>query len=245
MDRKYDLPEKIKNEIAEYAEKYGVTKVILFGSRARGTNRERSDIDIAVSGGDFIEFSYAMDEEVRTLLMFDVVNLDTCRSEELLSEIKRDGVVIYEKADTGLAAASMASMQIKKCTEQDIPELAAMNKQLIEDEKSDNPMSITELENRMRGFLSGEYEAYFFLNENNIAGYALVKNNCTPPYLRQFFICRKFRRMHLGSEAFKLLLEAVGTDIVDIEVLPWNEVGIKFWEKLGFKEISRYMRYSK
>ena len=97
MDRKYDLPENIKNEIAEYAEKCGVNKVILFGSRARGTNRERSDIDIAVSGGDFIEFSYAMDEEVRTLLMFDVVNLNSCRSAGLMSEIERDGITIYEK----------------------------------------------------------------------------------------------------------------------------------------------------
>ena len=135
-------------------------------------------------------------------------------------------------------------MQIIKCTEQDIPKLAEMNKQLIEDEKSTNPMNVTELENRMREFLSGEYEAYFFLNENDIAGYALVKTNCSPLYLRQFFIERKFRRMHLGSEAFRLLLEYLDTDSMDIEVLPWNEEGMKFWEKLGFKEISRYMRYS-
>lgn len=97
MEIRYDLPESIKNEIIEYAEKYDVTKVILFGSRARGTNRERSDIDIAVSGGDFNEFCYAMDEEVRTLLMFDVVNLNSCRSAELMSEIEKDGIVIYEK----------------------------------------------------------------------------------------------------------------------------------------------------
>ena len=97
MEIRYDLPENIKNEIIEYAEKYDVTKVILFGSRARGTNRERSDIDIAVSGGDFNGFCYAMDEEVRTLLMFDVVNLNSCRSAELMSEIEKDGIVVYEK----------------------------------------------------------------------------------------------------------------------------------------------------
>ena len=97
MENKYDLPENIKNEIAVYAEKFGVTKVILFGSRARGTNGERSDIDIAAVGGNFGEFCYAMDEQVNTLLMFDVVNLNTCRSAELISEIKKDGVVIYEK----------------------------------------------------------------------------------------------------------------------------------------------------
>ena len=36
-----------------FAQKYGITKIILFGSRVRGTNTERSDIDIAVYGGDF------------------------------------------------------------------------------------------------------------------------------------------------------------------------------------------------
>lgn len=97
MGNKYDLPENIKNEIAEYAKKYGVTKVILFGSRARGTNSERSDIDIAAAGGNFSEFCYAMDEQVRTLLKFDTVNLNGIVSDELMSGIKEDGVVIYEK----------------------------------------------------------------------------------------------------------------------------------------------------
>ena len=96
-DKKYDIPPKAAEDISLYAEKYGVNKVILFGSRARGTNRERSDIDIAVTGGNFKLFSYAMDEYARTLLNFDVVDLDGGVSEELLSEIKKDGVVIYEK----------------------------------------------------------------------------------------------------------------------------------------------------
>lgn len=96
-DKKYDIPLKAAEDISLYAEKYGVNKVILFGSRARGTNRERSDIDIAVTGGNFREFSYAMDEYARTLLNFDVVDLDGGVSEELLSEIQKDGVVIYEK----------------------------------------------------------------------------------------------------------------------------------------------------
>ncbi|MDE6746268.1 MAG: hypothetical protein K2J72_06475, partial [Oscillospiraceae bacterium] len=67
-------------------------------------------------------------------------------------------------------------MQIIKCGEQDIPRLAAMNKCLIEDEKSDNPMNISELENRMKDFINMEYDAYFFKYGEDIAGYALVKN---------------------------------------------------------------------
>ena len=45
-------PEVIE-EIRNLAQKYDIEKVILFGSRARGDFRRTSDIDIAVTGGDF------------------------------------------------------------------------------------------------------------------------------------------------------------------------------------------------
>ena len=44
-----------------------------------------------------IEFSLSLDDEVRTLLMFDVVNLDKPVQPELVEEIEKDGVVLYEK----------------------------------------------------------------------------------------------------------------------------------------------------
>lgn len=136
-------------------------------------------------------------------------------------------------------------MEIKKCTLEDVPQLAVLNKQLIEDEKSNNPMSIEELEERMSGFLNSEYEAFFFLIEETVVGYALVKHSCTPLYLRQFLIAREYRQRHYGTEAFRLLLEYLGVDQMDIEVLPWNERGMRFWESCGFKEISRYMRFER
>ena len=133
-------------------------------------------------------------------------------------------------------------MQIRKCTPDDISKLAILNKQLIEDEKSDNPMSIKELEERMRGFLNTEYEAFFFVAEEAIVGYALVKSTCKPLYLRQFLVDRDYRKKHYGTEAFHALLKHLGVDSMDIEVLPWNEQGMRFWESIGFREISRYMR---
>ena len=48
----YDLPERVVKDIVTFAKRYSVRKVILIGSRARGNNTERSDIDIAVYGGD-------------------------------------------------------------------------------------------------------------------------------------------------------------------------------------------------
>ena len=65
--------------------------MILFGSRAKGTETERSDIDIAVSGAErFDELEEAIDE-IPTLLSFDVVNMDTCQNELLLKEIREYG----------------------------------------------------------------------------------------------------------------------------------------------------------
>lgn len=136
-------------------------------------------------------------------------------------------------------------MEIKKCTLDDVSQLALLNKQLIEDEQSNNPMTVKELEERMDGFLNTEYNAYFFFVENVVVGYALVKYTCTPLYLRQFLIAREHRQKHYGAEAFRLLLEYLGVDKLDIEVLPWNERGLRFWESCGFKEISRYMRFEK
>lgn len=133
-------------------------------------------------------------------------------------------------------------IRIKKCTLEDIPQLALLNKQLIEDEKSNNSMNIKELEARMHEFISTDYDAYFFLNPERVVGYALVKNTCNPLYLRQFWIDRNYRKMHYGTLAFGALLEILDVDNIDIEVLPWNEPGIRFWESLGFHELSRYMR---
>ncbi len=95
---KYNIPDRVLKDICVAAEKRGVGKIILFGSRARGDHTERSDIDIAVSGGDFDEFYWDIKEDVHSLLMFDVVDLDSGISDDLKAEIDREGVLIYEKA---------------------------------------------------------------------------------------------------------------------------------------------------
>ena len=93
----YNLDKRVEDDIVRIAKKNNVKKVILFGSRARGTNSERSDIDLAVSGGNALDFYYDVEEKAHTLLMFDVVDLDKGISEALQAEIKKDGVVLYEE----------------------------------------------------------------------------------------------------------------------------------------------------
>ena len=98
LNMKYNLPDRVLRELSYFAQKYSIEKIILFGSRARGTNTERSDIDIAVYGGDFDNFYWDVKEKIHSLLMFDIVQADAAISDELKQEIGRDGVTIYEKA---------------------------------------------------------------------------------------------------------------------------------------------------
>ena len=84
-------------EIIALAKKYNLNQVILFGSRARGDYKSRSDIDLAVSGGDCRRFSLDVQEMTSTLLFFDIVNLDGTVQKELLESIEKEGVCLYEK----------------------------------------------------------------------------------------------------------------------------------------------------
>ena len=91
--------ENVYAQIRDFAEKFDVEKIVLFGSRARKTNHLKSDIDIAVYGCKKFElFSDALNEDLWSLLQLDIINMDKDNvSPDLISEIERDGVVLYEK----------------------------------------------------------------------------------------------------------------------------------------------------
>lgn len=65
--------------------------MILYGSRAKGTARERSDIDIAVSGVENFNELVEKAEELPTLYSVDIVNMDTCKNQLLLEDIRQYG----------------------------------------------------------------------------------------------------------------------------------------------------------
>ena len=88
---------QVINEIQELAKKYGVKKVLLFGSRARGDFKRTSDIDLAALGGNVDRFALDVKEDTSTLLKYDIVNLDRDMQDELREAIYREGIVIYEE----------------------------------------------------------------------------------------------------------------------------------------------------
>lgn len=85
------------DEIIAFAQKNNVKQVFLFGSRARGDFKERSDIDLAFRGGNSSSFILDVDEDTTTLLEFDIIDLDKPIQQELLESIRQEGVLIYEK----------------------------------------------------------------------------------------------------------------------------------------------------
>ena len=91
------IDDSIEQDIISIAIKNDIKKLILFGSRARGDFKRTSDIDLAVEGGNISAFAVQVDEEVSTLLEFDIVNLDGRVQKELLESIRREGVLLYEK----------------------------------------------------------------------------------------------------------------------------------------------------
>jgi GNAT superfamily N-acetyltransferase len=134
-------------------------------------------------------------------------------------------------------------LHLRRAAESDLPLLAQMNKRLIEDQGSRNPMPIEQLQNRMSGWLHGDWTIEFF-EEGEIVGYVVYQTRRdeffperTEVYVRQFFIERDQRGRGLGSAAFKLLRETrfpTGSRIT-LEVLATNPKGFKFWSRVGFQ----------
>ena len=89
--------ENILKNIIDLCVQFSADCVILFGSRAKGTNTERSDIDIAVKGvKDIWELQEKL-EEIPTLYKIDLVDLDTCKNQLLMEDIEQYGREIYKK----------------------------------------------------------------------------------------------------------------------------------------------------
>ena len=90
------LSVRVIDSISEIAKKNDIDKVVLFGSRARGDFYRASDIDLAAHGGNINRFRIDLEEDVPTLLTFDVVDLDGNPSRSILDTIDKEGRVLYE-----------------------------------------------------------------------------------------------------------------------------------------------------
>ena len=83
--------DEVIRETAKICRSFHAKEVILYGSGAKGTARERSDIDIAVSGVENFDLLAEKIKELPTLYSVDLLNMDTCRNQLLLEDIREYG----------------------------------------------------------------------------------------------------------------------------------------------------------
>ena len=91
--------EDIKNKSIPIARKYGVNRLGLFGSYARGEANENSDLDFIIDEGKIrglLQYmGFVLDLEDVFGCHVDVV-MDGIQDEAFLGRIKKDEVVLYE-----------------------------------------------------------------------------------------------------------------------------------------------------
>jgi len=129
-------------------------------------------------------------------------------------------------------------MTFRPATLDDCALLAELNHQLIQDEGHRNRMTVTELENRMRGWLSGEYRATIFEENGEVVSYALFREQPEDIYLRQLFVVRHRRSQGLGRQAVEILRSQVWprTKRLTVDVLVTNKRAVAFWRAIGYTD---------
>ena len=104
-DFKTEHPEiiwrEIKAKAIPIAKKYGVKRLSLFGSYARGEADAQSDLDFLYdkinSKGMFAYFGFVQDMEDEFKCHIDLVS-DGISDKKFLSEVKQDEVLLYEES---------------------------------------------------------------------------------------------------------------------------------------------------
>lgn len=100
MKNKYGIEEEIYEEMLSIFSKIiEINKVILFGSRAKQNYKPTSDIDLAVEleQDEKKLLLIRMLDEMRCALKFDVLNIKNIKNEQLIKDIKNEGIIIYTK----------------------------------------------------------------------------------------------------------------------------------------------------
>lgn len=96
---KFGLSQRTIDEICNYfSSKPEIEKVLIFGSRAKGTFRNGSDIDFAICADNMPVSHIVWDlNELDTPYKFDVIDYKTLTHKGMKSSIDKDGILFYKK----------------------------------------------------------------------------------------------------------------------------------------------------
>jgi predicted nucleotidyltransferase len=96
---KWGLKDSVLAQLTNTFKKYPVEKVVLFGSRAKGTYSATADIDLAIYAQRMTHRQLSLLsnelEETDMIYLFDLVHIDETVNTQLIANIEKDGQVIY------------------------------------------------------------------------------------------------------------------------------------------------------
>ncbi len=105
MSARFGLQESVIQQICAVLAKYPqVQKAVLYGSRAKGTYKNGSDIDLTLVGGEDLSLHilYRIADELDDLLLpytFDLSIFSHISDPDVVEHIRRVGVTLYERAE--------------------------------------------------------------------------------------------------------------------------------------------------
>lgn len=86
---------EVLNKIEDICRKQNVSHLYLFGSYAKNTERQGSDLDIVVKGTKNIDKLKDEIEDIRTLTMINLFDYDKIKNKYLKGDIDRYAKIIY------------------------------------------------------------------------------------------------------------------------------------------------------
>lgn len=171
----------------------------------------------------------------------DVASIDSSKlrptplPDRLVSRIRERYPELDSHGSAGPVPAPEPPTVLRAAGNDDVGLLADLNMLLLEEERYDRTFTREELIERMGDFLASSYDAFFIMSKERVAGYALVNRALSPPYIRQFYVSPEYRRRGLGRSAVEDIQRAYAAASLDVEVMAWNDGGIRFWRALGFE----------
>ena len=132
------------------------------------------------------------------------------------------------------------AMDFRYATVADLDLLAEWNHQLLRDEGHRSRLTLTELRDRMEGFLAGGYTAVIFGTDGDALAYALYREYPAEIHLRQLFVRRDGRRQGIGRRAIATLRTRIWPHDkrLTVEVLTSNAGAVAFWRSVGYTDYS-------
>lgn len=143
-------------------------------------------------------------------------------------------------------------MNIRLMTENDIPQVFQYMKALAIFEKYIDSFAITEQIVKEKGIENKDFYCLVADNHGQIAGMLVyyflpyTAQNCPAIYMKELFVGEPFRNQKVGEKLMLKLKEIAqehGCQTIKWTVAPWNEKGMKFYERLGATQNNDWINY--